>query len=158
MLKSSLRPKWTSLNNGQVTWGPPPPCERTDWLTHMTESITFPQLHWPTVVITDPKGKVMFSQVSVCPQSASWLIVHCSALLRRGRYASYWNAFLYYFVCTQYFVFNFERINFSCQMHRFPGKAITYRKWEQFYAVQLYSTPTDYVNFKDSDHELFCIF
>ena len=94
----------------------------------MTESIAFPQLHWPTVVITDPKGKVMFSQVSVCPQSASWLIVHCSALLRRGRCASYWNAFLYYFVCTQYFVFNFERINFSCQMQRFPEKAITYRK------------------------------
>ena len=30
----------------------------------------------------------------VCPQSASWLLVHCSALLWRGRYASYWNAFL----------------------------------------------------------------
>ena len=36
------------------------------------------------------KGKVMFSQVSVCPQSASWIL----ALLRRGRYASSWNAFL----------------------------------------------------------------
>ena len=36
----------------------------------------------------------MFSQVSVCPQSASWILVHCSALLRRGRYAFYWNAFL----------------------------------------------------------------
>ena len=157
MLKSSLisgpsEQVWTMSRSH----GTPPPCEGTDWLTHMTESITFPQLHWPTVVITDPKGKVMFSQVSVCPQSASWLIVHCSALLRRGRYASYWNAFLCYFVCTQYFVYNFERINFSCQMHRFPEKAITYRKWEQFYAVQLYST--DYVNFKDSDHELFCIF
>ena len=36
----------------------------------------------------------MFSQMSVCPQSASWLLVHCSAFLRRGRYTSYWNAFL----------------------------------------------------------------
>ena len=42
-----------------------------------------------------PKGKVMFSQVSVCSQSASRMLVHCSALLRRGRYASYWNAFLF---------------------------------------------------------------
>ena len=41
-----------------------------------------------------PQKKVMFSQVSVCPQSASWLLVHCLALSRRGRYASYWNAFL----------------------------------------------------------------
>ena len=36
----------------------------------------------------------MFSQMSVCPQSASWIMVHCSALLQRGRYASYWNALL----------------------------------------------------------------
>ena len=44
---------------------------------------------------TDRKGKVMFSQVFVCPQSASWILVHCLAFLRRGRYASYWNAFLF---------------------------------------------------------------
>ena len=36
----------------------------------------------------------MFSHVSVCQQSASWILGHCSALLRRGWYASYWNAFL----------------------------------------------------------------
>ena len=30
----------------------------------------------------------------VCPQSVSWLLVHCSALLQRGRYASYSNDFL----------------------------------------------------------------
>ena len=36
----------------------------------------------------------MFSQLSVCPQSASWILVHCSALLQHGQYASYWNAFL----------------------------------------------------------------
>ena len=36
-----------------------------------------------------PHGKVMFSQVFVCPQSASWLLAHCSALLRCDRYASY---------------------------------------------------------------------
>ena len=39
----------------------------------------------------------MFSQVSVCAQSASSILVHCSALLRRGRYTSYWNAFLFLF-------------------------------------------------------------
>ena len=37
----------------------------------------------------------MFSQVFVCPQSPSWLLDHGSALLWRGRYASYWNAFLF---------------------------------------------------------------
>ena len=37
----------------------------------------------------------MFSQVSVCPQSASWILVQCSALLRRGRYASYRNVLLF---------------------------------------------------------------
>ena len=42
----------------------------------------------------------MFSQVSICPQSASWILVHCSALLRRGQYASYWNAFLFKFIIT----------------------------------------------------------
>ena len=47
------------------------------------------------LIITDRKGKVMFSQMSVCPQSVSWLLIHCSALLRRGRYASYWNALLF---------------------------------------------------------------
>ena len=35
----------------------------------------------------------MFSQVTVCPESASWILVHDSSL-RRDRYASYWNAFL----------------------------------------------------------------
>ena len=34
----------------------------------------------------------MFSRVSVCPQSALWLLAHCSTL-RHGQYASYWNAF-----------------------------------------------------------------
>ena len=42
----------------------------------------------------------MFSQVSVCPQLASWILVHCSALLRRGQYASYWNAFFFKFIIT----------------------------------------------------------
>ena len=50
-----------------------------------------------STIITDRKGKVMFSQVFVSPQSASWLLVHCSALLWRGRYASYRNAFLFFF-------------------------------------------------------------
>ena len=30
----------------------------------------------------------MFSQVSVCRQSASWILVQCTILLQRGRYAS----------------------------------------------------------------------
>ena len=34
-----------------------------------------------TCIFTDRKGKVMFSQVFVCSQSASWLLVHCSSLL-----------------------------------------------------------------------------
>ena len=46
-------------------------------------------------LITHRKGKVIFSQVFVCPQSASSLIDHCSSLLRHGRYASTWNTFLY---------------------------------------------------------------
>ena len=51
-----------------------------------------------------PQAKVMFSQASVshsvlnwpsfCSQLASWLLGHCSSLLRRGWYAPYWNAFL----------------------------------------------------------------
>ena len=52
-------------------------------------------LEWKRSVNYQPKGKVLFSQVSVCPQSASWLLVHCSALLWCGRYASYWNGFLF---------------------------------------------------------------
>ena len=47
-----------------------------------------------SVIVTDHKGKIKFSQVFVCPQLASWLLIHCSALLWRGWYASYSNAFL----------------------------------------------------------------
>ena len=50
--------------------------------------------HRKRIMFTDRKGKVMFSQV-FCSQSASWLLVHCSSLLWRGRYASSWNAFLF---------------------------------------------------------------
>ena len=32
---------------------------------------------------------------SFCSQLASWLLSHCSSFLWRGRYASYWNAFLF---------------------------------------------------------------
>ena len=43
----------------------------------------------------------IFHSVFVCPQSASWLLSHYSSLLRHGRFASYWNAFLFqkYFCC-----------------------------------------------------------
>ena len=57
---------------------------------------------WGRGVGIGGKGKVMFSQVSVCRQSATWLLGHRPSLLRRGRsasywrsrYASYWNTFL----------------------------------------------------------------
>ena len=54
-----------------------------------------------------PQGKVIFSQVSVCPQSGSWLLVHCSTLLQHARYASYWNAVLFgvFFCSERNFVF-----------------------------------------------------
>ena len=38
----------------------------------------------------------MFSQVSVCPQSASWILAHCSALLQRGRYSGILECFHVY--------------------------------------------------------------
>ena len=38
---------------------------------------------------------------SFCSQSASWLLGHCSSLLRRGRYASYWKAFLCKFLSSE---------------------------------------------------------
>ena len=55
---------------------------------------------WLNVYSYWPQGKVMFSNVSVCPQSASWILVHCSALLWPGRYASYSNAFLLWSIFT----------------------------------------------------------
>ena len=55
-----------------------------------------------------PQGKVMFSQVSVCPQSASWILAHCLTLLQRGRYASYWNAFLYLIAFVAVFWIHFN--------------------------------------------------
>ena len=33
-------------------------------------------------------------RVAFCTRSASWLLIHCLSLLRCGRSASYWNAFL----------------------------------------------------------------
>ena len=46
-------------------------------------------------LFTDRKGNVMFLQVFVCSQSASWLLVHCLFLLLYGQYVSYWNAFFF---------------------------------------------------------------
>ena len=34
--------------------------------------------------------KLMFSQLSVCLQSALWILVYCSALLWHSQCASYW--------------------------------------------------------------------
>ena len=55
-----------------------------------SQSTNMPHCH---IVYYPPQGKVMVSQASVCPQSASCIPVHCSALLRDGQYASHWNAF-----------------------------------------------------------------
>ena len=41
---------------------------------------------------TAREGTVL--HMSVCSQSASWLLGYCSSLLLRGWYASYWNAVL----------------------------------------------------------------
>ena len=77
--------------------------------------------------ITDRKEKVMFSQVFVCLQSASWLLVHCSSLLWRGRYASYWNAFLFIlyfnfvFVSKYLFLKNLFRHNWGICHKEFKG-------------------------------------
>ena len=46
-------------------------------------------------LFTDRKGNVIFLQVFVCSQSASWLLVHCLFLLLYGQYVSYWNAFFF---------------------------------------------------------------
>ena len=62
-------------------------------------------------LITHRKGKVIFSQVFVCPQSASWLHDHCSTLLWCGRNASYWNAFLFG-ICL--YVWDFKILIQSC--------------------------------------------
>ena len=48
------------------------------------------------IINTDRKGKVMFSQMFVCSQSASWPLGYCSSLLLHIWYISYWNAFLFY--------------------------------------------------------------
>ena len=72
-------------------------------------------LSWK-LIITDHKGKVMFSQVSVCPQSASWLLVHYSALLRRRHHASYWNAFSFGNILLKT-AWNFKNLNWG----RIPG-------------------------------------
>ena len=68
-----------------------------------------------TIFITDRKGKVMFSQVFVCPQSASWLLIHCLALLRRGQFASYWKHLCVYGPATRFwFIF---RVTPALQCH-----------------------------------------
>ena len=61
----------------------------------------------------------MFSQVDVCPQSASWLLVHWSSLFRRGRYASYWNSSLLIFFCRSAFLFRYGRDqSVHCKSHQ----------------------------------------
>ena len=67
-----------------------------------------------STIVTDRKRKAMFSQVSVCPQSASRILVHCSALLQRDRYASYWNAFLFFLLSHKHFLFT---LYFLCCLH-----------------------------------------
>ena len=58
-----------------------------------------------------PQGKVMFSHVFVCPQSASWLLGHWSSLLWQGRYVCYWNAFFSSMLWTKRNAKYFQNIN-----------------------------------------------
>ena len=59
---------------------------------------------WPQILMAKYFGTVLlllFYPFYPCKCTctvtiASWLLVHCSSLLRRGRYASYWNAFVLY--------------------------------------------------------------
>ena len=54
------------------------------------------------LIIPTPREGNVFTGIcqSFCSQSASWLLGNCSSLLRRGQYASYWNAFLLHRVKT----------------------------------------------------------
>ena len=62
----------------------------------------------------------MFSWMSVCPQLASWLIGHYSFLLRCGRYASYWNAFL----LLIFFILPFILVLIREKYSNFPNKKL----------------------------------
>ena len=57
--------------------------------------IIFGQSDWSVNYRTQTKfAKVMFSQVSVCPQAGGSLSGRPPRTVKCGRYASYWNAFL----------------------------------------------------------------
>ena len=55
------------------------------------------QTFWSSLILPTTRELNVFRGIcqSFCSQSASWLLSHCSSLLKRGRYASYWNAFLF---------------------------------------------------------------
>ena len=67
----------------------------TVMITSLLIKVCFP--HHDSLVCRRPEGGGgnFFRGVcqSFCPQPASWLLGHCSSLLKSGRYASYWNAF-----------------------------------------------------------------
>ena len=104
------------MTSGDQYWIPIQTCSLEDFTVQGSLPLASADILWlamygrqvggmhPTGMLScyRPQGKVMFSQVSVCPQSASWLPSHCSSLLRLGRYASYCNAFL-----------SFESLKFS---------------------------------------------
>ena len=78
--------------------GPPPVLTSGDWiLKHEWWTSGRYVSYWNVVFLLAAREGNVFTGVCqlFCPQSASWLLVHCSSLLQRGRYASYWNAFLF---------------------------------------------------------------
>ena len=77
-----------------------------------------------------PQGKVIFSQVSVCPQSASWLLVHCSTLLNYSAVGTHPAGMLSCYKCNQVFPRNNNFGNYArtvLEQNKFSEK-VTYNR------------------------------
>ena len=86
----NLNSKYVNIHHTEKIKLPTPPGKI--WVSGLPHesaicSFTLPNIYWP-------EGKVMFSLVSVCLQSALSILAHCLTLLQYGRYSSYRNAFL----------------------------------------------------------------
>ena len=72
--------------------------KRTSFWTLSSDVLWFVFVPWRWLVLFLPTAREgnVFTGVcqSFCSLLASWLLRHCSSLSWRGRYASYWNAFL----------------------------------------------------------------
>ena len=90
---TSHRSLWRHRPNGVISFGDVATQSPTVW--KWLSLIRRQPLRCHCLLPTAKEGNV-FTGVcqSFCSQPASWLLGHCSSLLRRGRYASYWNAFL----------------------------------------------------------------